>query len=41
MAIDAGYVQNTSFMPEEKFTKEPELLDESMVDRDNVVPEDV
>jgi hypothetical protein len=41
MAIDAGYVQNTSFTPEEKFTKEPELLDERTVVLDNVVPDAV
>jgi len=41
MAIEAGYVQNTSFIPAEKFTKEPELLDERTVVLDNVVPDAV
>jgi hypothetical protein len=37
----AGYVTNTFFVPAEKLTKLPELLDENTVVRLRVVPEDV
>jgi hypothetical protein len=40
-ADDAGNVTNTSFVPAERFTAEPELDEERIVVLANVVPEDV
>ena len=39
--VSAGYVTKTSFVPAEKFTKLPELLDARTVVRASVVPADV
>ena len=36
-----GYVTNTSFVPAEKVTLFPLLLEDSTVSRESVVPEDV
>jgi hypothetical protein len=39
--LSAGYVTNTSLVPDEKLTAEPLLEDDNTVSRESVVPEDV
>jgi len=39
--LPAGYTTNTSLVPAEKLTADPELDDARMVSRDSVVPEEV
>jgi hypothetical protein len=41
IALSDGYVTKTSFVPAEKLTAFPELLDERIVSLESVVPEDV
>ena len=41
IAIDAGYVTNTSLVPAEKLTSDPALLEDKTVVRDSVLPDKV